>query len=171
MRNHKTQTNVFTKSDHTSITILTAALNSTRSKKIAGLRKEISLSLPPSPSYPPPRHASQTNSYRQALEPKVIIWGKYVMYGELLSPIHIMSYTFQTYNVLYFTYNNPPYAISYAWPTQVIWRPYSSKGAQMTLSKIFPPPVPDAFSFGMQQKNENRKTVSERKRAEKPFFF
>ena len=41
----------------------------------------------------------------------------------------------------------------------------------MTLSKIFSPPVPDAFSFGMQQKNENRKTVSERKRAEKPFFF
>lgn len=114
MRNHKTQTNVFTESDHTSITILTAALNSTRSKKIAGLRKEISLSLPPSPSYPPPRHASQTNSYRQALEPKVIIWGKYFMYGELLSPIHIMSYTFQTYNVLYFTYNNPPYAISHA---------------------------------------------------------
>lgn len=29
------------------------------------------------------------------------------MYGELLSPIHIMSYTFQTYNVLYFTYNIP----------------------------------------------------------------
>ena len=27
----------------------------------------------------------------------------------------------------------------------------------MTLSKIFSPPVPDAFSFGMQQKNENRK--------------
>ena len=119
MRNHKTQTNVFTESGHTSITILTAALNSTRSKRIARLRKEISLSLPPSPSYPPPRHASQTNSYRQALEPKVIIWGKYVMYGELLSPIHIMSYTFQTYNVLYFTYNNPPYAISHAWPTQV----------------------------------------------------
>lgn len=87
-------------SDHTSITILTAALNSTRSRKIAGLRKEISLSLPPSPSYPPPRHASQTNSYRQALEPKVIIWGKYFMYGELLSPIHIMSYTFQTLHII-----------------------------------------------------------------------
>ena len=170
MRNQKTQTNVFTESDHTSITILTAALNSTRSKKIAGLRKEISLSLPLSPSYPPPRHASQTNSYRQALEPKVIIWGKYVMYGELLSPIHIMCYTFQTYNVLYFTYNNPPYAISHAWPTQVIWRPYSWEGAQMTLRKIFSTPVPDAFSLGMQQKNENRKLCPKGREPKSHFF-
>lgn len=40
----------------------------------------------------------------------------------------------------------------------------------MTLSKIFSPPVPDAFSFGMQQKNENRK-LCPKGRAEKPFFF
>ena len=110
MRNHKTQTNVGSHFYHNSY----GSFKQHTIEEDRGLRKEISLSLPPSPSYPPPRHASQTNSYRQALEPKVIIWGKYVMYGELLSPIHIMSYTFQTYNVLYFTYNNPPYAISHA---------------------------------------------------------
>ena len=32
---------------------------------------------------------------------------KYVMYGELLSPICIMSYTSHTYNVLYFTGDVP----------------------------------------------------------------
>lgn len=109
MRNHKTQTYVRSHFYHNSY----GSFKQHTIEEDRGLRKEISLSLPPSPSYPPPRHASQTNSYRQALEPKVIIWGKYVMYGELLSPIH-MSYTFQTYNVLYFTYNNPPYAISHA---------------------------------------------------------
>lgn len=41
----------------------------------------------------------------------------------------------------------------------------------MTLSKIFSPPVPDAFSFGMQQKNENRKLCPKGREPKSLFFF
>ena len=66
--------------------------------------------------------------------------GKYVMYGELSPPIHIMSYTLHTYNVLIFpihtsdfkatipltrSQNDPGHETDdFDSPEVIIWRPY-----------------------------------------------
>ena len=101
MRNHKTQTNVFTKSDHTSITILTAALNSTRSKKIAGCEKK--LASPSLPRLPIPLldmhhrriHIDRHWSLRSLFRVSTSCMGNYYLQYILCLILfkHTMSYT------------------------------------------------------------------------------